>query len=83
MRRGPFLTVDEVEVGKSYAVFVTTVDGLYRYDMNDIVAATDRVAATPTLVFVQKGRGVTSITGEKLAEAQVLASYGRSWVMTV
>ena len=29
---------------------------------------------TPLLEFVQKGKGVTSITGEKLYEAQVLAA---------
>ena len=31
-----------------------------------------RVGATPTLGFVQKGKGVTNITGEKVTEAQVL-----------
>ena len=30
------------------------------------------MGATPTLVFVQKGSGITSITGEKLHEGQVL-----------
>ena len=40
--------------------------------MNDIVRVTSRVNETPTLQFVQKGKGVTNITGEKLYEAQVL-----------
>ncbi|MGH8800926.1 MAG: hypothetical protein ACREX6_01350, partial [Casimicrobiaceae bacterium] len=31
---------------------------------------------TPLLRFVQKGRGVTSLTGEKLYESQVLAAVG-------
>jgi hypothetical protein len=53
-------------------VFVTTFDGLYRYDMNDIVEVAGRFGATPCLAFVQKGRGVTNITGEKLHESQVL-----------
>ena len=51
---------------------MTTADGLYRYDMNDIVRVTGRVHQTPSLVFMQKGKGVTSITGEKLYETQVL-----------
>lgn len=70
--RDCFLTIEEIEEGREYYVFVTTLDGLYRYNMNDIVRVTGSVAATPTLTFVQKGRGVTNITGEKLSEAQAL-----------
>ncbi len=69
-----FLSVGEVETGRSYYVFVTTHNGLYRYAMNDIVTVTGRVAATPILTFVQKGRGFTSITGEKLSESQALSA---------
>ena len=39
--------------------------------MNDVVRVTGKIGATPTLAFVRKGRGVTNITGEKLAEDQV------------
>ena len=67
-----FLLLDELEEGAEYYVFVTTQDGLYRYDMNDIVRVTRMINATPCLEFVQKGKGVTSITGEKLYEKQVL-----------
>ena len=63
-----------LELDREYYVFVTTVDGLYRYDMNDILRVTGFLRRTPTLAFVQKGKGVTSITGEKLHEAQVLAA---------
>lgn len=66
------LLLHELEEGREYYVFVTTQDGLYRYDMNDIVRVTRMVNATPCLEFVQKGKGVTSITGEKLSESQVL-----------
>lgn len=67
-----FLNLDELEVGEFYYPIVTTADGLYRYDINDIVTVTGMVGATPALAFVQKGKGVTSITGEKVTEAQVL-----------
>ena len=40
--------------------------------MNDLVEVTGRFANTPLLRFVQKGKGVTSLTGEKLYEAQVI-----------
>ena len=71
---GDFQSLHELDEGQEYYVFVTTADGLYRYDMNDIVRATGRLNQTPTLAFVQKGKGVTNITGEKLHEAQVLAA---------
>jgi hypothetical protein len=51
---------------------VTTVAGLYRYFMNDLVEVTGVFQKTPLLRFVQKGKGVTSLTGEKLYEAQVI-----------
>ncbi len=66
------LGLAELEQGRDYYVVVTTSNGLYRYDMNDIVCVTGLVNDTPALAFVQKGVGVTSITGEKLYEAQVL-----------
>ena len=66
--------LDELDEGGEYYVFVTTPDGLYRYDMNDIVRVTGRVYETPTIEFVQKGKGTTNITGEKLTEAQVLVA---------
>lgn len=70
------LGLHELEEGKLYYIFATTSSGLYRYDINDIVRVSGYINATPTLDFVQKGRGVTSITGEKLTEHQVLESIG-------
>lgn len=67
-----FLGLHELEQGGEYYVFVTTPDGLYRYDMNDIVRVDGVMYQTPTLEFVQKGKGTTSITGEKLTESQAL-----------
>lgn len=67
-----FLTLDQLRKGIDYYVIVTTPSGLYRYFINDIVRVTGYLHRTPLLKFVQKGRGVTSITGEKLYEGQVL-----------
>ena len=66
------LTLDQLKVGKEYYVIVTTSSGLYRYFMNDIVKVTGKFNETPTLEFIQKGNGVTNITGEKLSEIQVI-----------
>ena len=70
------LELADLEEGEDYYVIVTTADGLYRYDMNDIVRVNGRVHDTPTLEFLQKGKGVTNITGEKLHEIQVLRAVG-------
>jgi sterol desaturase/sphingolipid hydroxylase (fatty acid hydroxylase superfamily) len=87
-----FLTLDQVRKGVTYYVIVTTPSGLYRYFINDLVEVCGYFRGTPLLKFMQKGRGVTSITGEKLYEAQVLvavktamATFGRSirFIMTL
>ena len=67
-----FLSLHELNKDRDYYVFVTTTEGLYRYDMDDIVRVTGKFNRTPILKFVQKGKGITSITGEKLHEAQVV-----------
>ena len=67
-----FQTVEQIEQGKEYYIIPTTTTGLYRYFMNDIVRVTGQFHATPTIEFLQKGKGVTNITGEKLYESQVI-----------
>jgi hypothetical protein len=69
-----FLTLDRLRKGCDYYVVVTTPSGLYRYFINDLVRVVGRLHRTPLLRFVQKGKGVTSITGEKLYESQVLSA---------
>ena len=70
--RKTFRTIEQIEQGKEYYIIPTTGSGLYRYFMNDIVRVIGSFHATPTIEFVQKGEGVTSITGEKLYESQVI-----------
>ncbi|TMN46198.1 GH3 auxin-responsive promoter family protein, partial [Pseudoalteromonas piscicida] len=57
---------DEIELGSQYYLFFTNKAGLYRYNINDIVQVTGFVGNTPKFVFVQKGKGITNITGEKI-----------------
>jgi hypothetical protein len=71
-RRPAFKGLAELEEGQRYFVVITTAAGLYRYFMNDLVEVTGCLSATPLLRFVQKGKGVTSLTGEKLYESQVI-----------
>jgi hypothetical protein len=67
-----FLGVDGVETGQQYYVFITTPGGLYRYDINDVIEVAGYHQRTPLVRFVRKGRGMTSLTGEKLSENQVI-----------
>lgn len=69
-----FKGVHDLVPGEEYYVFVTTQSGLYRYDINDLLRANLGVGICPGLSFLQKGRGVTNITGEKLSEHQVIAA---------
>jgi sterol desaturase/sphingolipid hydroxylase (fatty acid hydroxylase superfamily) len=69
-----FLTLDRLRKGVDYYVIVTTPSGLYRYFINDLVTVTGHLHRMPLIKFAQKGKGVTSITGEKLYESQVIAA---------
>jgi len=69
-----FYLADELTVGERYYIFFTTKSGLYRYNINDIIEVTGYRYNTPKIIFIQKGKGVTNLTGEKLYEQQLLAS---------
>ncbi len=73
-----FRLVHHLEPGRDYYVIVTTPSGLYRYFINDIIRVGGYFHATPTIRFLQKGKGVTNITGEKLYEAQLTEALGQT-----
>ncbi|WNO11152.1 GH3 auxin-responsive promoter family protein [Teredinibacter sp. KSP-S5-2] len=70
--------INQLEVGKRYRLFFTNRGGLYRYDINDIIQVKGFFNGIPKIDFIQKGKGVTSITGEKLYEQQVLDVMNRA-----
>ena len=53
-------------------MIVTGTNGLYRYDLNDVVEVRGFHARTPKVAFVRKGRDMVNITGEKLHLNHVL-----------
>jgi GH3 auxin-responsive promoter len=67
-----FRLVHELEAGRDYYVVITAPSGLYRYFINDIVRVEGIFHNTPLLRFLQKGKGVTNITGEKMYESQLV-----------
>ena len=72
-----FRLVHQLESGQNYYVIITTPSGLYRYFINDIVLAEGKFQNTPMIRFLQKGKGVTNITGEKLYENQLANAMSR------
>jgi hypothetical protein len=62
----------ELQDGRRYGVIVTGANGLYRYDLNDVVEVRGFHRRTPKVAFVRKGRDMLNITGEKLHLNHVL-----------
>jgi GH3 auxin-responsive promoter len=78
----PTLLAHELEMGRRYDVLLTGDNGLYRYDLNDIVEVQGFHRGTPLLAFVRKGHDMTSITGEKLHLNHVQAAVREAECLT-
>jgi hypothetical protein len=66
----------ELEVGRDYYILLTTPSGLWRYDIRDVVRCRGFHRQAPLLEFLHKGAHMSSMTGEKLAESQVVRAVG-------
>ena len=63
------LLPDELAIGATYEVVVTTASGLYRYRTGDLVRCNGANArGRPVLAFVGRGDLVCDLVGEKLTE---------------
>ncbi|MCX7943740.1 MAG: GH3 auxin-responsive promoter family protein [Deltaproteobacteria bacterium] len=62
----------ELKEREKYRVIISASNGLYRYDINDIVEVTDFYDKTPCIRFLHKGGNIISITGEKITESHVI-----------
>lgn len=72
------VTAEALEANEQYYILLTTSAGLYRYNLNDLIRVVDYYHETPVIQFVRKGQGMSSITGEKLAESQVTVALMRA-----
>ena len=66
------LEAHELEEGGEYFILLTTCSGLHRYNISDVVRCVGFYGETPLLEFRHKGAHISSITGEKIAESQVV-----------
>jgi len=64
----------ELQEGGEYYILLTNASGLYRYNIWDVVRCTGFHVKTPMLEFLHKGSSISSITGEKLTEHQVVTA---------
>ena len=69
--RPTVLEAHELVEGCDYYILMTTNNGLYRYNIFDVVRCVGRFEQTPMLMFLNKGSGISNLTGEKLTEFQV------------
>ena len=69
-------TVEAVDLieGRNYFILPTTASGLYRYQIHDLVRCTGFEGRAPVLEFLSKGAHISSLTGEKLSEFQVVSA---------
>jgi hypothetical protein len=71
----PTVLAHELQDGERYYIILTGSNGLYRYDLNDIIEVRGFHGRTPKVAFVRKGRDMVSITGEKLHLNQIQEAF--------
>ncbi len=84
LQGGELQLAHELEIGKNYAVIVTTGGGLYRYRLNDRVEVCGYYRQLPLLKFLGKVAGVSDLFGEKLGEdhlRRIIASAFKIYVI--
>jgi hypothetical protein len=64
----------ELIEGRHYFILPTTAGGLFRYQIYDLVRCAGFHGKAPLIEFLNKGAYISSITGEKLSEFQVVAA---------
>ncbi len=68
------LLAGELQVGCDYVVVLSNTTGLLRYRLDDVVRMRGWDAGAPVLEFLHRAGRVSSLTGEKLTENQVVAA---------
>ncbi len=63
-----------LNVGESYEVVVTTVAGLYRYRMGDIVKCVGYYNQSPMIEFSDRQGSLLNISGVKVSESEIFAA---------
>lgn len=73
----PLPLCHELEIGQRYRILLTNWNGLYRYDIQDVVEVRGFHNKTPLLAFVEKSSDFLNIAGEKLHINHLLKAFRR------
>jgi len=65
------LTAEQLKLGGRYSIVITGYNGLYRYDMRDIVEVVGFYNQSPIIAFLHKAGNAVSYTGEKIFESHI------------
>ncbi|MCO5604007.1 hypothetical protein L7F22_058164 [Adiantum nelumboides] len=68
---GTTTDLTELEVGKEYELIVTTVAGLYRYRLGDVITVTGYYHALPQFRFARRSNVMLSINTDKTDEREL------------
>ena len=65
------ITLDKLETGKKYELFITNLSGFYRYRMKDVFLVKGKYNDTPIVEFQYRADKTVSIMGEKTTETAI------------
>lgn len=77
-RAGWPVTLDEVEVGKTYEVIVTSRNCMFRYRLGDVVRVAKFEEKTPVVEFLHRSSAVLSLRDELTTEHQLMAAMAQA-----
>ena len=65
------VTIDKLELGKSYELIITNLCGLYRYRIYDVITVTGFKNKTPLVEFAYRANNLVNLSAEKMTEYQL------------
>ena len=68
------LCADELEIGKSYELVITTYTGLYRYRLGDVIKVIGFYNNSPEIEFLYRRNQVLNMVSEKTTEEHLTAA---------
>jgi len=71
---GDVFTISELELSKKYSILITTKEGLYRYDLGDVIRVVGFYKKLPIVEFVDRRERGISMAGEHVTESELIKS---------
>jgi len=66
--------IGNIELNKTYSILLTTQEGLYRYDLGDVIRVVDFYNKLPMVEFVDRRERGLSLVGEHITESELVNS---------